>query len=106
MLANAIQSAGSLNDDKLAAAIQRSNLDTFFGSFQFASDHTQLRSTILLQYLPNTTWQTDLAPYDSNISNLTNIVAIAGPSRIQEVQFVYPMPTVSFTHSSTLCLVF
>jgi hypothetical protein len=94
MLANAITSArGSLDDNELALAMQRLNLDTFFGSYQFASDHSQLRSTILLQYLPDVASQIDLAPADPYITNLTAAVGVAGPSRIQQVQFVYPIPT-------------
>jgi hypothetical protein len=100
MLANAITSArGSLDDNELALAMQRLNLDTFFGSYQFASDHSQLRSTILLQYLPDVASQIDLAPADPYITNLTAAVGVAGPSRIQQVQFVYPMPTVSHNMS-------
>lgn len=88
-----IISADSLNNNEVTRALGRTNKDTFFGPYQFGSDHSQLRFVPIMQLLPNPERIRNLVSNAQTITNLANIVGVVGPSRVARNTLVYPAPT-------------
>jgi ABC-type branched-subunit amino acid transport system substrate-binding protein len=87
LLTVAIETAGTLDDDEVAQALGRNQVETFFGPYQFGSDHTQLRPVPFLQYQPTITVSDVLTN-----SSLNSTLLVLAPSRIQQVEMIYPAP--------------
>eukprot|EP00029_Vermamoeba_vermiformis_P011630 TRINITY_DN6450_c0_g1_i1.p1 TRINITY_DN6450_c0_g1~~TRINITY_DN6450_c0_g1_i1.p1 ORF type:complete len:995 (-),score=173.81 TRINITY_DN6450_c0_g1_i1:94-3078(-) len=87
LLTVAMETASTLDDDEVAQALGRNQVETFFGPYQFGSDHTQLRPVPFLQYQPTITPSDVLTNASAD-----SILMVLAPSRIQQIDMIYPIP--------------